>query len=725
MNFTVYRSSAGSGKTFTLVREYLAIALSDTAFPPQRYKEILAITFTNKAAGEMKERIIRALKELSGKPAEISSPLSSALQEKLMLDPFTLAERAGNVLKAILHNYGDFAIGTIDSFTHRIVRAFAHDLSLPVNFEVETDEEKIISEAVDLLVSRIGKDEMLTEILYSFSESRTEDEKNWQIESDLRDISRQLLREDGADFASRLRDLTPENFMTIRKKLLTFIRQFESKVIALASELHQRFRDHGLEEEDFAHGKTGIAGRIRAFANGRLEKFGDGNKNVTKTLASGKFHSTKATAAKVAAINALVPEITSVFAQMDALQEKEFGDYILRGMMLKNIFALAVLNEIEKIIFSFRTEDNIIHISEFNRIISRVVAGEPAPFIYERLGERYRNYLIDEFQDTSVTQWHNLLPLIENALGGNNFTMVVGDSKQAIYRWRSGDVEQFARLPAVPSAQDSELLLQREASLKRNYREEKLGTNFRSKSEIVNFNNGFFRKLSEETGPYAEEIYRGIEQEFRKENAGGYVRIEAVPEEEERNANAVHLEKTITLIRDLLAEGFRHSDIAVLTRTNREGSETAKLLVENGIPVLSPDSLLLQHSAAVGFVVSILKIIENPSDEIATASVTEFLVRFGKTSGTYHENLAATTEPGGLAALCAANGIAFEPETLSRRPLYQRCEEIISVFGLSSSLDSYLLFFLDEVLSWSSSKSASRTDFFTWWDDRRQRASVV
>ncbi|HET6989716.1 MAG TPA: UvrD-helicase domain-containing protein, partial [Bacteroidia bacterium] len=151
-NFTVYKSSAGSGKTFTLVKEYLRIALSDTADPPQLYRKILAITFTNKAAAEMKVRIIDALKELSNPKAGIVSSLAKDLSAEMQLDGFTLASRSKTVLRAILHNYTDFAIGTIDSFTHRIVRAFAHDLRLPVNFEVETDADKLIREAVDILI---------------------------------------------------------------------------------------------------------------------------------------------------------------------------------------------------------------------------------------------------------------------------------------------------------------------------------------------------------------------------------------------------------------------------------------------------------------------------------------------------------------------------------------------------------------------------------------------
>src|ERR1051326_575913 len=189
MSFTVYRSSAGSGKTFTLVKEYLLLALSDTQVPPQKYRHILAITFTNKAAAEMKERVVNALRGLSEKDSSKLSgsikTLFDILQKELNIPAHELSARAENVLQAILHNYSDFAIGTIDGFTHKVIRTFAHDLHLPLNFEIEMDSEKLLREAIDLLLSRIGSDEQLTRALVEFTESKADEEKNWNIEYDL------------------------------------------------------------------------------------------------------------------------------------------------------------------------------------------------------------------------------------------------------------------------------------------------------------------------------------------------------------------------------------------------------------------------------------------------------------------------------------------------------------------------------------------------------------
>lgn len=724
MNFTVYKSSAGSGKTFTLVKEYLRLALADEAKPPRRYREILAITFTNKAAAEMKERIISALEELSAPQQGKLSVMSELLSKELSLDPFTLASRSRDILRAILHNYTDFAIGTIDSFTHRIVRAFAHDLHLPVNFEVETDANKIIQEAVDVLISRIGEDEKLTEILVRFSENRADDEKNWQIERGLRDIAKQLLEEEGSRNAEKLRKLSLDDFISIRDKLNKSTSVFRENIIGITAELFRQINGAGLVAEDFAYGKNGIYGRIKNYAEGDLDKFTDENSNISKMIASGKFYSGKVSASAKQAIESLQPLIETSWARLEKMREEESGRYLIRTMLQKNIYALAVLNEIEKIIFSFRTEDSIVHISEFNRIISRVVFEEPVPFIYERLGEKYTNYLIDEFQDTSVTQWQNLLPLIDNSLAGNHFSMLVGDGKQAIYRWRGGEVEQFAQLPKITLFSDNPLVKDREQSLQRNYSEKHLGKNFRSKAEIVSFNNEFFRNLSGLLSPAHQLIYDKLEQEYNESNTGGYIRIEALDLDAEDEDFFVH--KTIEQVVALEKEGIPYRDICVLTRTNREGSQIASALLTVGIPVLSSESLLLKQSPAVNFLVCMLRCIDHPHDELASARALEFLVSSGKMQQPLHSRLIEFQESQKkIDLVLTKNGFDFKTDELSRLPIYQRCEELISIFKLTDGLDSYLLFFLDEILNFNLDRNPGKKSFSEWWEDRSNKASVV
>src|SRR3954469_20458755 len=268
-NFTVYKSSAGSGKTFTLVKEYLALALTDTQYPPQAYKHILAITFTNKAAAEMKERISKALKELSEEDyTTISSgtkTLLSALKEHVklntaqQLDDVVIRRRAQHILTAILHNYSDFAIGTIDSFVHKVVRTFAFDLKIPMSFEIEMDDERLLSQAIDLLIAQIGNDEQLTKALIEFTERKTDDEKNWHIEYDLRLFAKHLLKEEGGFYIDKLRHLSVDDFFKIKDTLYEELKKFENALTTLAVNAIQLIQKQGLTAKDFYQGDKGIA----------------------------------------------------------------------------------------------------------------------------------------------------------------------------------------------------------------------------------------------------------------------------------------------------------------------------------------------------------------------------------------------------------------------------------------------------------------------------------
>lgn len=723
-NFTVYKSSAGSGKTFTLVKEYLKLALADEADPPQVYKHILAVTFTNKAAAEMKQRIISALKELSHAQPGKPSAMASALGSELLLDPFTLADRAQRVLRAILHNYSDFAIGTIDAFVHRIVRAFAFDLHLPVNFEVETDADKLLRQAVDLLIGRIGSDEQLTEVLVQFAEAKTEEDRNWQIEQELLTTARHLLGEEGAAKAERLRNLSLSDFLGFRDTLRKSVESFKGLVKKTAAQGVQLIEVADVPVSAFYQGSRGAPKWFADLADGEIEKLAESNKYVNETFNEDKWYSAKTPASQKAAIDALKPQLSELHAKLMALREKHYGTYIVHALLLKNIYAIAALNEVEKLIFSFRADQNIVHISEFNRIISKIVFAEPVPFIYERLGERYTNYLIDEFQDTSVLQWQNLLPLIDNALGSGNFTMLVGDGKQAIYRWRGGEVEQFARLPYVKQEAENEIISDRQQSLIRNYRGLQLARNYRSKTEIVQFNNALFRLLAQDLTAGYQDIYDKLEQESDTANTGGSVCIERLVPEKGDDEKELHVQRTLEKVHELRAQGWELQDIAILTRTNSEGSRIAAALLDAGYPVISSESLLISRSPAVGFVLAVLRVIELPADAIARSQVLGFLASTGRLPGTLHsllEEAAAT----GLAALLQKHTILFNDLVLARMPLYQRCEEIIRRFGLDTEPDAYLLFFLDEVLSFGMGRGNNPADFLNWWNDRSYKASVV
>jgi ATP-dependent exoDNAse (exonuclease V) beta subunit len=724
MSFTVYKSSAGSGKTFTLVKEYLTLALSDAEQPPHGWRHILAVTFTNKAASEMKTRILETLDQLS--KGNTSSVMAGLLKETTGLDADELQKRATRLLQTILHNYGDFAVGTIDSFVHRIVRTFAYDLDLPVNFEIEMDVDKMLREAVDALIERIGSNPQLTEFLVRFAESKAEEDKHWQIEKDLQLQAKYLLSDDGSNPAELLSKLDLSRFAAFRDTLEKEIAAFETAVQHEAKQAADAIQQSGAETSWFNNGSRGFVNWFQKLAAGEnIIKDFEPNTTTRQAFELDKRYAGKATQSQKEVIDRIWPRLEEAWNALEALRVTQFGHYVLYVLLLRNIYAIAVLNEIERELITYKNDNNVLHISEFNRRIADIVENEPVPFIYERLGEKYQHYLIDEFQDTSSLQWKNLLPLLDNALSENRFTMVVGDGKQAIYRWRGGEVEQFARLPHVAGEEENELVAERAASLKRNYREMQLMQNFRSKAEIIQFNNLFFRSLSALLTETHQPIYIKLEQEYDPKNTGGLVRIEVINAETKMEKEE-HAQRTVAYVEDLLREGFRYNEIAVLTRTNREGALAAQALIGAGIPVLSSESLLLKNAASVNFLTAMLRLIESANDDIARATILRFLVDTNKIPGPLHERITElkSFDSSPMRNLLGKYGFTYNAYVLAKFPLYQRCQELLRLFGMAETPDPYVLYFLDEVLEYSSARNHLPADFLNWWEGRRDKASV-
>nr|NQU94195.1 UvrD-helicase domain-containing protein [Bacteroidota bacterium] len=442
MSFTVYKSSAGSGKTFTLVKEYLKITLNQ----PNKFRNILAITFTNKAANEMKERIITNLKDISSATPDQNSPAIKFLLPELVketgLSPETITLRANKVLELILHNYADFSICTIDSFVHRIIRTFAHDLNLPINFEVELDTNILIEQTIDFLISEAGKNEKLTKALIKFTETKAEDEKSWHIEKDLKDFAETLMKEDGQIYLEKLRQLNLQDFFNIIKKVNEFIKSTEQTLVKQAQNATSIIKGTNLPNTAFYRGRNGIAKYFEYIADYRFDKLSP-NSFVETTINENKWHGSKTDKDDKIIIDGIKDNLIEIYNNIQDILAENYDEYNLFLMLKRKLYPMAVLSEIEKVLVKIKSENNIVHISEFNKRIADIVLNEPVPFIYERLGERYNHFLLDEFQDTSVLQWQNLLPLLDNSLAEGNFNMIVGDGKQAIYRWRSGEVEQF------------------------------------------------------------------------------------------------------------------------------------------------------------------------------------------------------------------------------------------------------------------------------------------
>ncbi|PCJ27381.1 MAG: hypothetical protein COA97_03685 [Flavobacteriales bacterium] len=722
-NFVTYNSSAGSGKTYTLVKEYLKIALETTN--PNQYKHILAVTFTNKAASEMKERIIDALKALSSDEELIGTPkfllddlVKPTTEEGLGINANEISARSKRVLKSILHSYNDFGVSTIDKFTHRIIRTFAHDLQLPLNFDIELDDREVLGAAIDLLIAEVGTNEKLTKLLLEYTSKKAEAEENWHIERDLFEFSKNLLKDDGELYLENIRKLSIKDFDKIKTQLYQQTKEFEAEVKQLGEDGLDFIKSKGIEVSSFS--RSFFVNYWKDLAT--LKKF-EPTATTTKIInGEQNWYAAKVDDAQKQLIDTHQNEFISQYNESRTYLDKFEGDYQVNKLIIKNLYNLAVLNEIEKTVLEFKKDNNVLSISDFNKRIAKIVESEPIPFIYERLGEKYNHYLIDEFQDTSIIQWHNLIPLIDNSLGNGKFNMVVGDAKQAIYRWRGGEVEQIINLPKIYNHKNNPLLLEREAALDRNFSEKILSTNYRSKAEIVQFNNDFFQSVAGNLSEKYQKLYKGLAQEYDAKNIGGGVSVEFLEESDNKLYRVSVLKNIFNIIEEARAANYLLSDVAILTRSNNDGSEIASFLLENNINVISSESLLLNNSDEVTFLLSLFRYLSYPNDKHHQVQLLNYLTKH------YNDDLFEvfeTNKESTVISYLNSKGIHIDTKKIANYSLYELAEYLVVTFGFDTKVDVYIQFLLDKIHEYASRNDNSVINFIEWWESKADKFSIV
>ena len=710
-SFHIYDASAGSGKTYTLVKEYLKVLLKSPY--KDAYKNILAITFTNKAVGEMKSRIIDMLKAFS-EEAIVQEPNSmfTDICIELSLRPEKVQQKAKQVLNSIVHNYAAFDISTIDKFTQKVIRTFAFDLHLPINFEVELDTETLLNKAVDNLIARAGTDKELTETLVDFAIEKTDDDKSWDVSYDFNQIAKLLVNENHFLFVDSLKNKSLSDFRSLKNHLKASLKSTQKTIVEEANTILTLINESGLESNDFNRGS--LPKHFTHLANENFNvKFDTGWQN---DLVEGHaLYPKRVTDVIASTIDAIQPAIIEAF-----LKTKQQISYLrfLQGFN-DNITPLSVLNEISKEVQKIKEEQNLLLISEFNSIISDHIKEQPAPFIYERIGEKFKHYFIDEFQDTSVMQWQNLVPLIGNALSGENASaMLVGDAKQAIYRWRGGKAEQFI---ALYNKDDD-----RPFHIKKNI--SNLPTNYRSFRQIVSFNNDFFRHLS--TFAFSEPSYAQLFKNSSQNTFSdqeGYVNIAFLELDRDDDRHLSYPEKTLQTINQCLEKGYRLQDICILTRKRIEGFAVADYLTDNGIDIISSETLLVDNSNEVQFIISLLKYVLEPNNLTIKMEVLSYLAthKLGlELKHPFYKKLLAENIASFFRCLEEYH-IHFNYRDVLHLPVYEAVEDIIYSFKLTSSSNAYLQFFLDFVLDFATNKNGSLLEFLDHYERKKEDLSIV
>lgn len=719
--FSIYDASAGSGKTYTLVKEYLKIIL--LAKKPDAYRNILAITFTNKAVHEMKSRVVENLSEFAKEnPTQKAHDLMQTIQKETGLSLNEIHQKAKSIIKNLIHNYAAFDISTIDKFTHKVIRSFAHDLNLPITFEVSLDTENLLTEAVDAIIAEAGNDKQLTDLLVNYTLEKTNDDKSWDISREIMETGKLILNENNREEITHFHNKSIEDFVEIKKKLVDLCEEILEETANLAAKALELIDSKGIDIKSFSAGH---------FPN-HLKKLSEKEFNPkNKTYREFEDIKINKTAKDKEIIENIIPDLIENLDKIYKKYEKLF----FYEAFLKNITPLSLLNTLNSKLKSIQEEQNILSIAEFNQLIYEQIQNQPAPFIYERLGEKYRHFFIDEFQDTSEMQWQNLIPLIGNSLSGQDeegtqgTLLIVGDPKQSIYRWRGGKAEQFIAL-----SKDENPFPNVEKNT------ESLKTNYRSYAKVIEFNNAFFGFLSNqfENEDY-KDLYANHSHQKSNDKKGGFVSISFIPkldknnfdEEENPSKDELYLEKTVESILNAKEKGFKNKEITILTRKKVQGTILANYLTEKGIPILSSESLLLGSSSEVKAIVDLLRYLNNYSDLEAKAN---FLYYLGRNATVVKENKLPIHDFMAKGMEFSAEndfenwltefGITFSFKNIRKKSLYEATEIIISRIIAIEKRTAYVQFFQDLVLEQDLKKQAGIGDFLKYWDANSHKMSI-
>ena len=576
MRARILNASAGSGKTYQLAYKYVR----DVVEQPTLYRHILAVTFTNKATEEMKSRILSEIHTLAsgGKSGYLAS-----LCTELSLDERTVRTRAREARTRILHDYSRFTILTIDTFFQRILRAFIQELGLDLNYNVEIETASVLSKSADALVEQIRIDEELQRWLTAFVQERIEDGKRWDVREGILALGNEIFKESNRETLSAER--SKAELDRIVGKATGRAKAGKKEFQELGVRAMNLMNTAGVTTADFTGKSRSFAGYFAAAAAGEIKA---PTATVRKMSAT-----TEGWCAKDSPALPLVAELQPLLAELCARYDRSIRFWNTTDLLRENYRSFALLQDLYGKVRQMCSDENVMMLSETKNILSEFIRHNDAPFIYEKVGNRYDRFMIDEFQDTSTREWENFLPLLGNAMAQSEQTsvLIVGDIKQSIYRWRGGDWEILHRRAARELGEASTETIH----LKENFRSLPLVVEFNNRmiGKVVESDNTALNQLLAQAPPHAlgekareelrdtlQEAYREHAQSARKKGLHpGYVNITHYTGEP----------PLIERIKALVDKGFRPKDMMILVRSGTDGAKVASALLdfkpEHGSPL--------------------------------------------------------------------------------------------------------------------------------------------
>lgn len=717
--FLILNASAGSGKTFNLVRNYLRLLLSEGELRSEM-SQIIAMTFTNKAALEMKTRIIGDLNKLSTATLDQSFLVETAAY--IGLPPETIQKNARLTLKKILHQYEDFNVLTIDKFNLRLIRSFSRDLNLPEQFEVVLDEDLILEKAVDELLNTIDTKEQneLYKLAINFAKSNFDEENKWNVKKALLASAALLKNEQSFDV---IRKLTTSSFsekdLSTWKETLKLLKlQLQQLLRDLSSTLHAS----GLTSDDFSKKSVTYKRLIKLITT----KFKTDELIANLDLTPSFLENITITGERTGQ-QELVTRVNAVHEFWSANKESIF----VLELKTKQFYLLSILKELALSMEQIRQKESVIRISEFNQLVADLVKDEEAPFIYERLGTRFGHFFLDEFQDTSRLQWTNLVPLVHESLGHNQFNFIVGDPKQSIYRFKNGVAEQFVALPRIYNPENDA-----KTTLKSNFFEAQghvsgLEENWRSAAEIVNFNNAFFSELKPLLPDSGQSYYAQINQAPRgKANGLITFKMDHQKDKSEKESELDLLEKWVN---ECIQDGYNPGDICILSKNKRSCNSFANHLKTKGFSVVSSDSLLVDSDIYVQLVICFLKWRSNPLENQFAMQFAEKYFRLAAAGSTFsaYETCFETVEQDGKSKKRFSIPLYLKVSGFDESLLnsgYQSIYSLIQTFIRSQNIDelqnAYIHQLLDISFNFDLSNGPDLMSFLSYYATTGHKSNV-
>jgi ATP-dependent exoDNAse (exonuclease V) beta subunit len=724
MSLKIYKASAGSGKTYTLAVEYIKFLIQN----PLAYRQILAVTFTNKATAEMKERIVQQLYGLATGDTDSDSYLrsiSKGLGGKVTDE--VIRKNAGIALQNILHDYSRFRVQTIDAFFQEVMRNLARELNLMPGMTIELNTTGVVNQAVEHLIDGLQRGNQVLGWIESFIEEQISEGKKWDVTADTQRFGTNLFNENYLQYGKKQSEMLLRE-PTLIKNYRNQLKSLEKAALEEMKDYGDRFfsllNDNGLSVDDLAGKGNGISSYFNKLSKGTfLDEEKVRNKTVEKHLESAEAWCTKTSKRRAEIV--FIVEGCLLPLLREAEQKRGLNTRLINTcqLSLRHLSKLQLLDSISQQVNIDNKEANRFLLSGTNALLHSLMEEGDANFIFEKIGTSIKHVMIDEFQDTSSMQWDNFMLLLDNILSEGKDSLIVGDVKQSIYRWRNGDWNILNRL-GTPNGEFHRHILV-----------ESLNYNRRSESRIVDFNNALFQ----EALPYFRELepkepekeYEKLQQAYSdvnqllpedKEKDKGFVKVSMV------NATKDYVEETISLlgeeVKHLMNSGIEPNQMAILLRNNLKLPDIATYFeTELGIHLGSDEAFLLSASEAVCLLIDALRVLSDPENVVAKASLRlgfELLHKEEKPAS-WHSIFSKESQQ-----VILPPTFSEHLNELSRLPLYELVEELYSIFELDKikKQDAYLLCFMDEVSQYLTNHPSDISAFLNYWEEELSGKSI-